>query len=105
MQLYFCNPNSSDRRGFWEIVKAYSVFGCIAATSYTMHQVGILDVLPGKKKTCIFTYFVSCVACIFAKNNKCVRVTCIGMSADSDVNKRFRSFGGVFGHVMLYIIH
>ena len=53
----------------------------------TMHQTGILN-----------------VTCIFAKN-MCLHVTCIGKPAVSDVNKCFRSFGDVFGHVMHYIIH
>ena len=71
-----------------------------------MHRVAILvhvHVLP--KKPCIFTYFVSCVACIFAKNNECVRVTRTGKPANSDVNKCFRSIGDVIDHVMHYIIH
>ena len=36
---------------------------------------------------------------------KCVLVTRIGKPADSDVNKCSLTFGDVFGHVMLYIIH
>ena len=100
MQLYFCNPNSSDRRVFWELVKAYSVFGCIAATSY--YASGRHSRCSTQKKL-VFSLILCLV--LHASFQRPISVYA-SHTLESDVNKSFPSFGDIFfGHVMHYIIH